>query len=87
MLDEGLLLRPPQEGDYFQPLGMGGKGMKLFDFFINEKIYRGDRKHWPLLCTMNNDIIWVVGQRISHPYRVTGKTKKVLLVKGIKTNE
>ena len=84
LLDEGLLLRPPQEGDYFQPLGMGGKGMKLFDFFINEKIYRGDRKHWPLLCTMNNDIIWVVGQRISHQYRLTGKTKKVLLVKNLK---
>ncbi len=86
IVEDGIVLRNPKEGDYFQPLGMNGKGMKLFDFFINQKIYKVDRSNWPLLCTKKNDIIWVVGQRISHHFRVTKKTKKILLVK-VKKNE
>ena len=73
-----LVLRRWQKGDRFVPFGM--KGSKLLsDFFIDEKVNRLQRKNvWLLLS--GNEIIWVVGQRASHRFRVTGKTKEILKI-------
>jgi tRNA(Ile)-lysidine synthase len=70
-------------GDRFCPLGMTGN-KKLKSFFIDRKVPRIMRSKIPILTNANDDIIWVYGQRISHSYRVTDKTEKVLFIEGDK---
>ena len=72
-----------RKGDRFYPLGMTGH-KKLKSFFIDQKVPQSMRSKIPILTNADDDIIWVYGQRISHLYRVTDKTKKVLLIEGNK---
>ena len=78
-----ILIRYFQPGDQFLPLGMEGT-KKLKKFFIDQKIPREQRNRIPILTTAAGDIIWVYGQRISHPCRVTPKTKRILIIEGLK---
>ncbi|HNW74463.1 MAG TPA: TilS substrate C-terminal domain-containing protein [Bacteroidales bacterium] len=55
------------------------KPKKLSDFFVDQKIPRIDKDNTWLLLS-GNDIIWIIGRRIDHRYRITGQTKKVLMV-------
>lgn len=75
--DESLVIRPRQAGDVFHPLGMHGQKLKVQDFFINVKIPRRARLHWPLVCA-GEQVAWVVGYRIAHPLRITEKTRRIL---------
>lgn len=72
-----LQLRFWQEGDYFCPLGMGGKKKKVSDYFIQEKIGLYEKGNVPILINGNGDIIWIVGHRLDNRYRLTKSTKKV----------
>ncbi|MGE5224054.1 MAG: tRNA lysidine(34) synthetase TilS [Omnitrophica WOR_2 bacterium] len=72
-----LLLRCRRSGDKFQPLGMEGHRLKLSDFFINQKIPRRVRTGWPLLVS-GEEIIWIPGMRLAHPFRVQASTRRVL---------
>ena len=77
-LTEGRLrVRAAQAGDRFQPLGMSGAFVKLQDFFVNVKLPRRARAKWPLIC-VGDEIAWVAGLRLAHPFRVTEKTRRVL---------
>jgi tRNA(Ile)-lysidine synthase len=70
-----LLLRRPMPGDSFVPLGM--KGHKLLsDYFCDAKknIFQKESS-WLLLS--GRDIVWVLGERIDHRYRVTDSTKHI----------
>jgi tRNA(Ile)-lysidine synthase len=80
----GIRARFFRPGDRFCPLGMTGS-KKLKSFFIDQKVPQSIRSHIPILTNADDDIIWVYGQRISHPYRVTDKTKKVLFIEGDKS--
>lgn len=71
-----------QAGDRLKPLGMKGT-KKLKSLFIDEKVPQEIRSTVPILTTGDNDIIWVYGTRIAHPYRVTSDTSKVLYIKGL----
>jgi tRNA(Ile)-lysidine synthase len=75
-----LNVRPRRPGDRFQPLGMGGKSMKISDFMINEKFPRRARVGWPLVC-MGAEIVWVPGYRLGEPFRVTPATNQIVLLK------
>ena len=44
-----LLVRKRNPGDRFQPLGMGGRTMKISDLMVNKKIPRRARAGWPLV--------------------------------------
>jgi tRNA(Ile)-lysidine synthase len=77
VVPENLLLRPPRPGDRFQPLGMQGHSIKLSDFWINQKLPRRARAAWPLVTT-GDEILWVPGYRLAHPYRIQKTTRKVL---------
>jgi tRNA(Ile)-lysidine synthase len=76
-ISDALELRVRQEGDRFQPLGMGGHEMKLSDFFINVKLPQRARDRWPLLC-VGEKVVWVPGYRPAHPFRLTESTRQAL---------
>ena len=74
-----VMLRKWHDGDYFQPLGMVHK-KKLSDFLIDEKLSIADKEDQWLLIS-GDDIVWVVNQRIDERYKVTDKTRHILMVK------
>ncbi|MDD3582217.1 MAG: tRNA lysidine(34) synthetase TilS [Desulfobacca sp.] len=71
-----LILRSLQPGDRFQPLGMSGT-KKLQDFLVDAKIPRSQRLSFPLLLSQDQ-IIWVVGQRLADPVKITPQTTTIL---------
>ena len=73
-----LTLRHWKKGDFFVPFGQRGK-QKLSDFFINQKLSRFEKEQIWLLCS-GDDIVWIVGHRIDDRYKITSKTKQVLVV-------
>jgi tRNA(Ile)-lysidine synthase len=42
---------------------------------------RRQRRRVPLVCTADGRIAWVVGHRISEPFKVTEQTQRVVQVK------
>ena len=72
-----LTFRRWKAGDFFIPFGQRGK-QKLSDFFINQKLSRFEKERIWLLCS-GKDIVWVVGYRIDNRYRISAKTKHILV--------
>ena len=70
-------VRTRRARDSFSPLGMNRQTVKLREFYINVKIPRRARAGWPLVCA-GEQIAWVPGFRLAHPFRVTEKTKRVV---------
>lgn len=73
-----LAIRFRWTGARFHPQGASGS-KKLKKFFIDQKIPAPERSSVPLL-TAGGEIIWIVGKRIAHPYRITKETERVLLL-------
>ncbi|MGD0751803.1 MAG: tRNA lysidine(34) synthetase TilS [Anaerolineales bacterium] len=74
---DSLVIRPRRAGDVFSPLGMAGQSIKIQDFFTKVKMPRRARTQWPLVCA-GEQIIWVAGYRIGHPFRITTGTRHIL---------
>ncbi len=74
-----LTLRSRKEGDKFSPIGMKGS-KKVKELFIDEKIPCSFREKIPLLLC-GNDILWIVGYRISEKYKIIKDTRSVLSIK------
>lgn len=71
-----LIVRSRKEGDYFTPLGLGGK-KKVKELFIDSKVPKGERDKVPIvLC--GDIIVWVVGYKMSDVYKIDSNTKKIL---------
>ena len=73
-----LQIRIWNQGDVFQPLGMKNK-KKISDFLINEKIDSISKKTQCVL-TVDGEIAWVCGLRISEWAKITQFTKEKALL-------
>ncbi len=73
-LDETFILRKWKTGDKFQPLGMKGK-KKISDFLTDIKIPSYKRAD-VFVVENNNEIIWVVGYRISDKVKIKNNSRK-----------
>ena len=72
-----LILRHAENGDRFQPLGMTGKKL-LNDFMTDLKMSLSEKRRQWVLVDADNQIIWVVGRRIDHRYRVGDGTMHIM---------
>jgi len=77
-----LKLRKWKNGDYFVPFGMKGK-KKISDFLTDLKVPAYLKKN-VFVLTSGNDIVWVIGYRIDDRYKITDKTKKILIINLLK---
>ncbi|MGH9749281.1 MAG: tRNA lysidine(34) synthetase TilS [Candidatus Polarisedimenticolia bacterium] len=73
-----LLIRPRRPGDRFVPLGAPGS-RKVKTFLIDRKIPVDDRGRIPLVLT-GDRIAWVVDHAIDERFKVTGRTRRVLVL-------
>ena len=76
-IGDELFVRTWRPGDSFQPLGLSGH-KKLQDIFVDEKVPRRQRGRVPLLVTGDDEIVWVVGYRLSEQFKVSAQTQRFL---------
>jgi tRNA(Ile)-lysidine synthase len=74
-----MVIRKWKPGDYFYPLGMKQK-KKLSDYFIDNKYSIFDKENIFILES-DGKIVWIIGDRIDDRFKITGATKKGLLLK------
>jgi tRNA(Ile)-lysidine synthase len=77
-----LVVRSRQPGDRFRPLGFHGH-KTLQDFFVDAKVQRETRGRIPLIVDAEGRIIWVAGLSVAEDFRVSDRTKAVLILKRI----
>lgn len=70
-----LVMRLWQKGDSFIPLGMKNF-KKVSDYLIDAKVPAWQKEQQMVLCS-NQEIVWLVEQRIDNRFKVTGTTKQV----------
>ncbi|WP_255689446.1 MULTISPECIES: tRNA lysidine(34) synthetase TilS [unclassified Tenacibaculum] len=79
LLNYPLILRKWEKGDYFYPTGMMGK-KKLSKYFKDEKISVFDKKNIWLLCSGDNEIIWIIGKRQDRRFLSSDNTTQLLRI-------
>lgn len=78
-LSPGLLVRPRRPGDRLHPLGAPGS-KKVQDLFVDRKIPRDQRDREPIVTDEMGRIVWVAGQVLAAPFRVTPLTTTVVIL-------
>lgn len=72
-----LTFRVVQPGDRFVPFGM--KGSKLVsDYLTDKKLSLWAKKSQLVITDNKGDVVWLVGHRIDHRFRITSSTSSVL---------
>ena len=76
----GLTVRFRRRGDRFRPLGLAGR-KTLQDFFVDRKVPRAERDRTPLVVDGDDRVVWVGGHAISGDFRVTARTRAVVILR------
>lgn len=71
-VDLPLVVRNRRKGDWFRPLGLGGR-KKIKDFFISEKVPPALRELIPLVCS-GDRVVWVAGMRLDEDFKIEDET-------------
>jgi tRNA(Ile)-lysidine synthase len=77
-----LSVRNRRPGDRLRPLGLKGH-KKLQDLFVDAKVARADRETTPVIVDSAGQIVWVAGHALAEQFRVTDRTKAVVILKRI----
>lgn len=77
-----LAVRNRRPGDVFRPLGLRGR-KKLQDLFVDAKIQSAERDSVPVIVDAAGQIVWVVGLAPSEEFRVTDRTRAVVILKRV----
>ncbi len=78
LLKRGINIRNRNDGDIFKPIKSNGT-KKLKEYFIDNKIPREVRSNIPLIC-IGNEVIWIIGYKISDKFKVTENTKSIVRI-------
>lgn len=79
-----LTVRSRRPGDRFRPLGLHGR-KKLQDLFVDAKVGRAERETTPIVVDSAGQIVWVAGHALAEEFKVTGRTRAVIILKRIPT--
>jgi len=74
-----MVLRTRREGDYFYPIGMGGKKKKLKRLLIDLKVPVHEKDRIRIL-ECDKKIMWIAGKRMDERFKVGPSTKRILKV-------
>jgi tRNA(Ile)-lysidine synthase len=74
-----LTIRHWMHGDYFYPLGMN-QMKKLSDFFVDNKIPVPEKERTWIMAS-GKKIVWIMGHRIDHRFRITRETRRVIILR------
>jgi len=73
------VLTTPRPGMRIQPLGMGGRSRSLGDLFTDCRVPPALRPGWPMVVDeATEQVAWVCGLRVAHPFRITEQTRRVV---------
>lgn len=72
-----LAMRPWEEGERFQPLGMEGKSQKVADFLMHQKVNGIEKKDFAVLVDAQNKIVGLPEFRPDHAHRVRPETRLI----------
>lgn len=70
-------VRPWRDGDKIKHLGAPGR-RKLQDIFVDKKITAQERRTRPVVCAINDDILWCPGIPPSAAHKITPESKWAL---------
>lgn len=72
-----LTVRPVREGDRFQPYGMTGSRL-VSDYLTDLKVSLFDKRRQLVVTDASGVIVWLVGRRTDHRFRITDTTSAIL---------
>lgn len=75
-----LTLRPVQTADRFTPLGMKHGSRLVSDFLTDQKVSLFDKRRQLVLTDSSGHIVWLVGRRPDHHFRIVEDTAHVLVI-------
>jgi tRNA(Ile)-lysidine synthase len=78
-LGSHLIVRARRPGDRLRPLGAPGR-KKVQDVLVDRKVPRDDRDRVPIVTNEIGEIVWVAGEVLADPFRVTPSTKSVVVL-------
>jgi tRNA(Ile)-lysidine synthase len=74
-----LTIRKWERGDKFYPLGMKGK-KNISDYLTDKKFTLFEKERQYVACK-DDDIVWLVEERIDHRFRITSSSKLALIIR------
>ena len=80
-----LIIRQVQTGDRFYPFGMNGSKL-VSDFLTDRKLNLLEKRRQLVVTDASGTILWLVGLRTDHRYRVTSSTTRILRLTRLSEN-